>query len=337
LSTATPAHDLIAIGASAGGVEALTRVVRRLPGDLPAAILVVLHLPASARSALPAILSRAGPLPAAEAVDGEPIQYGRIHVAAPNRHLLVEPGRIRTLAGPRENGARPAIDPLFRSAARAYRQRVAGVVLSGALDDGAAGLLTIKRCGGIAIVQHPDDALHPGMPLSAARLVEPDYSLPADEIGPMLAKLAATPANPVGEGALMAAEGDAQALGIPPVSKDEDRASGLTCPECHGSLWEVHDEQGRLLGYECRIEHRYSIASLLAEQARAVEAAVWAAINALEERAALLYKQGTRSRAAGHTTLAQRFGEQAHEAEQQAETIRRLLLEGILARRPAAE
>src|SRR5207244_2427388 len=162
-----PGRDIIVVGASAGGVEALATLVRGLPADLPAAVFVVLHVPPHGTSVLPQILTRAGRLPAKHAVDGEAIQAGRIYVAPPDHHLLVKPGYVRVAHGPRENGHRPAVDALFRTAARTYGHRVAGVVLTGVLDDGTAGLIAVKLRGGAALVQHPDDALYDGMPRSA--------------------------------------------------------------------------------------------------------------------------------------------------------------------------
>ena len=177
-------HDMITIGASAGGVEALTELVRGLPVDLPASVFVSLHVPPHGTSMLPQILSRRGPLPAHHARDGEPIEPGRIYVAPPDLHLLIHQGVVRLSRGPRENGFRPAIDPLFRTAARWHGPRVVGVILSGTLDDGTAGLLAIKERGGFAVVQDPDDALFPGMPRNAMDVVHVDHVLPASEHPP---------------------------------------------------------------------------------------------------------------------------------------------------------
>jgi two-component system chemotaxis response regulator CheB len=185
-----PGHDVIVIGASAGGVEALVTLAGSLPADLPAAIFLVLHIPAQSPSLLPDILNRAGPLRASHPADGEAIQYKHIYVAPPNQHLLVEEGIVRLIRGPKENRHRPAIDPLFRSAARTYGTRVVGVILTGSLDDGTVGLLAIKRRGGVVVVQDPHDALFSSMSLSAITHVEVDHVLPLSAIGPMLAQLA---------------------------------------------------------------------------------------------------------------------------------------------------
>jgi two-component system chemotaxis response regulator CheB len=347
-SSAPRGPDIVVVGASAGGVEALTRLVAGLPPALPAALFVVLHMPLDARSMLPAILARAGPLPAAAATDGESIAHARISVAPPNHHLLLEPGRVRVLIGPTENGVRPAVDPLVRSAAHAYGPRVAGVVLSGALDDGTAGLQTIQRLGGTTIVQDPADALVPGMPGSALAQVAVDHCLPAAEIGPLLARLATMPARPSAvlphagarayyqippppwtarapreEGAPMTAHGQ-QAWPPEKGVKQEGNASGYSCPDCDGSLWEARDDG--VVRFECRIGHRYTLESLLSLQGRRLEDAIWVAINALEERAALLRKQSLRVGQRGHNALEARFAAQAEEMEDHAETIRRTLL-----------
>src|SRR3989440_3321854 len=185
-----PGHDIIVIGASAGGVEALIKLAGQLPADLPASIFIVLHIPAQSPSLLPDILGRSGRLKAVHPQNGESIAPGRIYIAPPDHHLLVTLGHVHVMRGPKENRHRPSIDVLFRSAALAYGPRVVGVVLTGSLDDGAAGLLAIHQCGGISVVQDPKDALYPSMPQSALELVDTDYCLPLAKIGPLLTRLA---------------------------------------------------------------------------------------------------------------------------------------------------
>src|SRR5437016_12022670 len=194
-----PGHDIIVVGASAGGVEALVTLARSLKRNLQAAVFVVLHMPAQSPSLLPEILGRAGPLKAVQATDDMQIEPGHIYVAPPDHHMLMELGKVRVVRGPKENRHRPAVDPLFRSAALAYGPRVIGVILTGALDDGTAGLLAVKRRGGIAIVQDPDEALYPSMPLSALANVEVDYRLPLSSIGPLLVHLASEQVEENGE------------------------------------------------------------------------------------------------------------------------------------------
>ncbi|MCW6007863.1 chemotaxis protein CheB [Micromonospora sp. CPCC 205371] len=309
--------DVVVIGASAGGVEALQSVMSRLPSDLPAAVLVVLHVPRSAPSALPRILDRAGPLPARAAVDGEPLRMGHVHVAIPDHHLLIIGGRIRLSRGPAENGHRPAIDPLFRSAARVYGPRAVGVILSGARDDGAAGLLSIARTGGTVVIQDPADALHPSMPLAALERVSSDHVVPAAKIGDLLAELAGT-------GVEYAAPSDprrldaevAMADSAPLTAEDLDATpGGYGCPQCGGALFEI--EEASVPRYRCRIGHAWSPDSLLEEQAIATESALWMALRALEEKSSL----GRRMAAGG----ADRYRVVAEDAEHAARLIRDLI------------
>src|SRR3954466_999831 len=182
-------RDIVVIGASAGGVEALSALVAQLPPDLDASVFVVVHIPSSATSVLPQILSRRGNLPAVHPADGNPIERGKIYVAPPGRHLILEKRRVRLVIGPTEHGVRPAVDPLFRSAALTFRERVIGIILSGNLDDGTAGFEIIKGMGGITIVQDPDEALYDGMIRSAIDAGRADQILPLSEIPSALAGL----------------------------------------------------------------------------------------------------------------------------------------------------
>jgi len=322
-----PDHGIVVVGASAGGVEALAHLAASLPADLSAAVFVVLHLPATGASALPEILGRHGPLPAAHVTDGEPIQPGRIYVAPPDHHVLLRAGHVHLSRGPRENGHRPAVDPLFRSAAREYATRVVGVVLSGALDDGTAGLLAIKSRGGIAVVQDPADALYPGMPGNALQQVEVDHVLPAAAMGELLARLIAdsaeAPADPAPTG--MRVEVEMEGFSLEAFEGNHPgRPSGFSCPDCHGVLWQIRD--GGLQRYRCRVGHAWSPESLLTRQSEALEAALWVALRSLEERAALARRLAEPARRRGHRITASRFEEQAAEAQQAARLVRDLLL-----------
>jgi len=322
-----PDHGIVVVGASAGGVEALVDLAASLPSDLSAAVFVVLHLPATGTSALPEILRRHGPLPAAHVRDSEPIQPGRIYVAPPDHHVLVRTGHVHLSRGPRENGHRPAIDPLFRSAAREYAARVIGVVLSGALDDGTAGLLAIKSRGGIAVVQNPEDALYPGMPGNALEHAQVDHVLAAASMGKLLtrllANLAEPPADPAPTG--MRVEVEMEGFSMEAFEGHHPgRPSGFSCPDCHGVLWQIKD--GGLERYRCRVGHAWSPESLLTQQSEALEAALWVALRSLEERAALARRLAEPARRRGHAITATRFEEQAAEAQQAARLVRDLLL-----------
>jgi two-component system chemotaxis response regulator CheB len=323
-----PGHDLIVVGASAGGVEALSTLVAGLPADLAATVCIVLHIPPTATSLLPMILGRAGPLPVSAAQDGAPLRQGQVYVAPPDHHLLIESGYLRVVRGPRENRSRPAIDPMFRTAARSYGPRVIGVVLTGALDDGTVGLRAIKERGGIAIVQDPADAYFPDMPRSALRNVAVDYRLPVAAMGAVLAVVAREPAPPDAAFPLspeleiesriaereMGSMEENQMLGIP---------SAFACPECHGTLWEVHD--GDLVRYRCRVGHAYSAESMLAEHTDSLEAALWAALRALEESAALTRRLAIQAESHHQHRAAARFGARAAEREEHAAVLREVL------------
>ncbi|BAL23972.1 chemotaxis protein CheB [Azoarcus sp. KH32C] len=325
-------HRIIVIGTSAGGVEALKELAGALPADFPAAILVVLHLLRDSPSMLPHLLSRAGPLPAAHPIDGESIRAGRIYVAPPDLHMVVRQGQVYLRRGPRENNSRPAIDPLFRSAAIAYGPAAVGVILTGNLYDGTAGLLSIKAHGGIAIVQDPEDAAFRSMPESAIRAVEVDHCLPLAEIPARLVSIAGreVATNPK----ITARDPDVVevtiAEGVPDsleLLKEVAQPSPYTCPECHGALWTITDE--RMLRFRCRVGHAYTADSLLDLQDQDIENALWSAVRALEERAALAKRMVDRTYVLNLGDVRQRFRTRQEESEHHAGLLRKLLLRGV--------
>lgn len=315
------ARDIIVIGGSAGAIEVLRRIFAALPGDLPAAVFVVVHIPPEAPSLLASILDTAGSLPASLAVDGEPIRRGQVYVAPPDHHLLVKRGWVGVVRGPRENRHRPAVDPLFRSAARAYGDRVLGVVLSGSRDDGAAGLEVVKRMGGVAIVQHPGDASVPAMPTAALARADADYSVPASEMAGLLEHLARHPDTGNGE----FPKGEDLSGPVDPV---EDRPqdyqglspTGLTCPDCSGALWEVDGT------FRCRVGHAFSPETMRAAQAEALEAALWTALRVLEERMTLLHRMRARAASAGQVGLESLYQAELSDLSHQEALLRRALI-----------
>lgn len=321
-----PGRDIIVIGASAGGVQALCEVVEALPPTLPAAVFVVLHIAPDGYSALPSILTRSGRLPASHPGEGELIRPGRIYVAPPDRHLAIQNGHVHLSRNASENGHRPAVDVLFRTAARSYSTRVVGVVLTGNLDDGTAGLAAIKKCGGVAVVQDPRDADYPGMPKSAIANVDVDHVLPVAAIGDLLDRLLYEP-RPAGEGVCDEIEEEPDAMGVsedPEISRGAE-PSGLTCPECGGALFERPGE--RPLHFRCRTGHAYSPESLLSKQFHSLEGSLWAALRALEENASLSRRLEQRSREHGNLFSSNRYEKRAQEAEKHAEALRKILIE----------
>jgi two-component system chemotaxis response regulator CheB len=313
---------VVAMAASAGGVEALRRVVAGLPADFPAAICVVLHISATSRSLLAPILDRDGPLPAVVAFDGAPLRPGTIYVAPADQHLLIRRDAVELSRGPKENGVRPAADPMFRSLAAAWGDRAVAVVLSGALDDGAAGAAVVAAAGGTVVVQDPAEALAPGMPASAIAAA-PARVVLVDEVADVLTGLLAAPApNPGGQSAMSAAPDPIPEAG--PV-RPEGPASGFTCPECSGALWEV--QEGEVVRYRCRVGHSYSEEAMVEAQGASVEAALWTALEVLEERGELLTRMAERM---SHAPRSQRrFREGAREALERAGLIRRALAMGV--------
>lgn len=318
---------MVVIGASAGGVEALRSLVALLPASFPAAVLVVLHIPATSTSALPAILHRAGSLRAHHAKNGDSLESGQILVAPPDHHLIVYDGAVTLSRGPQENGHRPAIDVLFRSAARARGDRVVGVVLSGALDDGAAGMVAIASRGGACVVQDFDEALYDSMPRAAYDAVPSGKVLPVAEIPGVLATLLdeSLEQDPQPPTELMEQEA-AMADMDPTVMHDPERPgepSGFACPDCHGALFEI--VEGSLTRFRCRVGHAWSPESLMARQTVDLESALWMALRSLEEKASLTRQLGSNATDRGHRLTAGRFGESADEALKAAELLRDLI------------
>jgi two-component system chemotaxis response regulator CheB len=311
---------VIGIAASAGGVEALRAVVRDLPADLPAAICIVLHIPATGRSLLAPILDRASALTAIVAQDGQPLLPGVIYVAPADHHLLVRANTLELSRGPKENGVRPSADPLFRSLARAWGPAAIGVVLSGALDDGSAGTVTLAESGATVIVQDPDEALVPGMPASAIAASHPQYTLRLAEIGGLLASLARAAHK---ESAIVPDPDPPDHLEAE--QRPAGAASGFTCPECSGALWELRD--GALTRYRCRTGHSYSEDAMIEAQGQAVEGALWTALRVLEERGELLH--GIAARMDGRPRTAARFADAAGEVMDRARLLRQALSMGV--------
>jgi two-component system chemotaxis response regulator CheB len=316
---------VVVVGASAGGVETLRELMHHLPADLPAAVLVVLHMPTTAFSALPSILSRAGEMTVCNAEDGAPLQRGDVLVAPPDHHLVVHGDQVRLGRGPKENGHRPAIDPLFRSAARWRGSRVVGVVLSGTLDDGAAGLWTVAERGGAAVVQDPDQAMYDGMPLAALRAVPTAHVASGAELAKLLVELCSEELEAVVPAVAHDLEVESE---IPEmdeaafVTERPGRPAAMTCPDCNGAMFEL--EEGTLVRFRCRVGHAWSAESLLVEQVESAETALWAAIRALEEKAALHHRMAGED-APPRSASTEYHDDRAREAERSAAVLRDML------------
>lgn len=322
---------LVGVGASAGGVEAMRGFFGCLPADVEAAFLVVLHVPPHSPSQLDRVLAAACPLAVSCARDGERIRAGHVYVAVPDRHLVVEGDRIRLSRGPKECRARPAIDVLFRSLAVACGARAAGVVLSGTLDDGTAGLWAIKEHAGGAFVQDPQEAMHPSMPQSAAMHVQPDCVAPVAALASAVVAWAAavhrsTPCAIRGPDrhateTRIAAQANALQQGV----MDLGRQSRFTCPDCHGVLVEIRE--GDIVRYRCHTGHAFSIQTLLAEVNTSIDNGLWDTLRSMEERQLLLLQIAQAAQDAGDADRHRQFGRMAGELAGPIESIRRLVLD----------
>lgn len=323
-------HDIIAIGGSTGALDALKRIFADLPADLPAAVLVVRHIASDGGDMLAEILDKAGPIAVKTAAAGDLIENGRAYVAPAGHHLLVDNGTIRLGQGPRENMARPAIDPLFRSVALSYGPRVISLLLSGLLDDGSAGSAAVKRCGGITVVQDPADAEADDMPRSALDACDVDYRAPVAKLAQVLTRLAAEPAPPA-----RPVQGDIAlevqiAAGRPSTAEVLEQIANpvaLSCPSCGGVLSEI-TEPARLR-FRCQIGHAYTAEALDKEQGVAVAEAVGIALRTLEERHTLLSKMAADAKRRGRELSAKQFAERAADYRRQADTLRKAAIDGI--------
>ena len=323
-----PRRDILVIGASAGGFEALKTLVAGLPGDLPASVFVVLHVSPRQPGLLPELLARNSLLPITNAVDDAPIEPGHIYIAPPDHHLILAPGKMRLTQGPKENRSRPAVDALFRSAALAYGPRVVGAVLTGHLDDGTAGLWVIKDRGGVAVVQDPADAEAPSMPRSAMQHVAVDHVLPLAEMGDALARLARAPAPEEGRKPVsketetetkIAAEGNALALGVMELGP----LTPYTCPECNGVL--VQLKEGGILRFRCHTGHGYSVNSLLDEVTEAIEGDLYAVMRGMEEAALIMRQMAKRLYDEQDEAAAQACEQKAEHATRRAQMIHEVI------------
>ncbi|HEY9783671.1 MAG TPA: chemotaxis protein CheB [Leptolyngbyaceae cyanobacterium] len=322
-------RDIIVIGASAGGTEALKKLVAQLPDNFLGTLFIVLHISPECRSVLPQILDRLCPLPVVQATDSEAHQPGRIYVAPPDHHLIVEQGLVRVTRGPKENRFRPSVDVLFRSAARAYGKRVIGVVLAGALDDGASGLYAVQEQGGIAVVQDPFEALYPSMPISAMKAVAVDHCVPIAELGSLLVSLTTKAVS--SEEVFSVSEQMEIEVGV----AREDNAfkrgimklgepSPYSCPECHGVLLRL--KQGKLIRFRCHTGHAYSPNSLLAEVTKSIDDALWNTLRGIEESEMLMSHIAQHLREANDVDTAELFLQKADDAQRRADLVRQAVM-----------
>lgn len=332
-------HDIIVIGTSAGGLKALGMVLGALPPNLDAALFIVQHLAADKPSLLPQILADVGALPVTHPSDGEPIQSARIYVAPPDHHLLVNQGVMRVVRGPQENRFRPAIDTLFRSAARAYGSRVVGVVLTGYLDDGTVGLQAIKKRGGVAIVQDPSEAEYPSMAKSALRFVNVDYCLPLAEISDLLVRLSKEPAveekaYPVTEEIEVESKIAEQGMNTQEFLEHVEAIgtrTTYTCPECNGSIWQIGTSDP--LRFRCHIGHSFTANVFLSEQTQNLENALWSAVRAMEEKVTFSQQMAERMENYNLLNDAAKYQEHAKGLDQEVALLRGLILNGFATKR----
>ncbi len=328
-------HDIIVIGTSAGGLKAVSAVLGELPADLPAAVFVVQHLTPDQESRLPELLNDVSDLPVSSPPDGESVVPGRVYVAAPDHHLLLHDGRVRVLRGPQENRFRPSIDALFRSAARAYGSRVIGTVLTGFLDDGTVGLQTIKKRGGVTVVQDPDEAEYPSMPKSALRHVNVDHVVPIAEAGALLTRLVAEPRADQSDFPMTAEieiESDIaeQVMNTQEFLEHVERIgqrTTYTCPDCNGAIWQIGEEEP--LKLRCHVGHSFTGEVFAKEQRSNVETALWSAVRIMEEKVTFSRQLAERKREQDLLDEASAQEREADELDAALGEVRDLIVRGI--------
>ncbi|MBB4689215.1 chemotaxis protein CheB [Amycolatopsis jiangsuensis] len=323
-------RDLVVLGASAGGVAALRSVVAGLPADLPAAVLVTMPVAHGGGNVLAAILDRAGPLPAVTAEHGAPVTPGTIQVAPAGRHLLLADRTLVLSAGPAENGHRPAVDATFRSAAITAGPRAIGVVLSGVLDDGAAGLRALAERHGVALVQDPADAVYAGLPERALSRVPGARVLRAEAIGPAVDALTREPWEPppVPPPApeLLLEDRIARQVPGPGITGAHTHSAGLSCPDCEGAMVWTNSAGNR---FRCRIGHSWTAEALVRAQQDEYRRALEVALRALDEKASLAAALEDRSRQHGHPAVTERYAARNAEARRTADTLRRFIADAV--------
>lgn len=337
-----PGHDIIVIGTSAGGLKALSAIVSGLPTQINAVFFVVQHLAADKPSILPQILEDVGSLPASHPTDGEKIQTGRIYIAPPDYHLLVNSGSMRVVRGPQENRFRPAIDALFRSAARTYGPRVVGVILTGYLDDGTVGLQAVKKRGGVAVVQDPNEAEYPSMVKSALRYVKVDHCIPLAEISDLLVRLASLPAAveesyPVTKEIEIESNIAEQAMNTKEFLDNVEQIGTRTtysCPECNGSIWQIGKEEP--IRFRCHIGHSFTADIFLSEQTQGIENALWSAVRAMEEKVTFSRQMAERMKNYNLQKAATKYEEHAQSLDKEVSLIREIILNGFATQRSIA-
>jgi two-component system, chemotaxis family, protein-glutamate methylesterase/glutaminase len=326
---------VVVVGASAGGVETLIKLIEKLPKDFAAPVLIVQHLSPHRPSTLPYILSRVSELPVEPARNFEIIKPGHIYVAPPDQHLIIEEGNLKLARGPKENFSRPSVDVLFRSAAVAFGPRVIGVILSGSMGDGASGLQAIKSAGGVAIIQDPNEALNPSMPLAAAQEVRIDAVLSIAKIADELVKLSKKPLTSMkkkkstkknAKKKLAEKELKQSKFKEEQLAKEGEygEPSVYACPDCRGVLWEIKD--GDLIRFRCRTGHGYLPEVLSERQSDNIESSLWAAMTALEEKSSLSLRLARKFSDIGDASAANRFQEKSKDSLAKAEVIRQILI-----------